>query len=138
MHVLLSFFILGPARPKSWKNFNPAVETALEGEYSRDVTGLIPNLMDRYKLKVLVYSGQFDLICCALGTDRWVDSMQWSGQADYVKAARVPWQVGGSLAGFVQHTGLLRRVIVSNAGHYVPYDQPRNSVEMIQDWLLAM
>ena len=122
---------------ENWSSFSPAVEAALEGEYSRDVTPDIAALLDRYELKVLVYSGQFDLICCALGTDRWVAAMDWKGKREYGAADRHPWYVNSSvLAGYTQVSGLLRRVVVSNAGHYVPYDQPEASAQMIREFLL--
>jgi len=106
------------------------------------VSGFVAELLDDHRLKVLVYSGQFDLICASLGTERWLDAMPWSRQHAYQAAERMPWGAAGgspadATAGFVQREGLLRRVLVAGAGHYVPYDQPRNSAEMVRRFLLA-
>jgi hypothetical protein len=73
-----------------WREFNPDVEKALESEYSKDVTPLIGGLLDA-GVRVLVYSGQFDMICCALGTERWVNALEWKGAASFADASRVPW-----------------------------------------------
>jgi len=122
---------------KNWSSFSAPVEAALQGEYSRDVSPAIAALLDTHKLKVLVYSGQFDLICCALGTDRWVSALGWAGRHQYATTERTAWLPNKVLAGYVQRAGLLRRVIVSNAGHYVPFDQPKNSAQMIEEFLLS-
>ncbi|KAH6814015.1 SERINE CARBOXYPEPTIDASE-LIKE 49 [Perilla frutescens var. frutescens] len=34
-------------------------------------------------IKLLIYAGEYDLICNWLGNSRWVESMQWSGQKQF-------------------------------------------------------
>jgi carboxypeptidase C (cathepsin A) len=153
------------------------------------------------QVKVLVYSGQFDLICCALGTERWVQALQWHNADAFRGASRDPWltpaplsgpaggagaaaggggraaghtavhtagqaaataglavsasgvstggagpmpvqqqqQAGMALAGYkqVDPSGLLTRVLMSDAGHYVPHDQPANALSMLRDFLTS-
>eukprot|EP01063_Lacrimia_lanifica_P010247 TRINITY_DN16978_c0_g1_i1.p1 TRINITY_DN16978_c0_g1~~TRINITY_DN16978_c0_g1_i1.p1 ORF type:complete len:415 (+),score=91.13 TRINITY_DN16978_c0_g1_i1:69-1313(+) len=128
---------IGVPRNLTWRMAAPAVEPALDGEYSRDVTPLVAALLDKHGVRVLVYSGQFDLICAALGTDRWVDAMAWTGQPAYRADTRSAWHgADGVLAGYVQAARGLTRVVVGGAGHYVPHDQPAHSAEMVRRFLL--
>jgi carboxypeptidase C (cathepsin A) len=175
----------------TWQDGNPAVEKALEGEYSRDVSTLIATILDPMQsttttntasiaspkatlsaasslasansasngVRVMVYSGQFDFICCALGTERWVHSMEWSGAEAFNSSDRLPWILPSNvqsasiraspnealvtsphathLAGYVQSTPdrQLVRVLVHGAGHFVPYDQPAAALRMAQNFI---
>jgi carboxypeptidase C (cathepsin A) len=126
----------------SWVDGNPAVGKALEGEYSKEVSSLIAALLP--SIRVMVYSGQFDFICCALGTEIWVHQMEWAGAKAFNASARVPWileptdcQLSSDLVGYVQSTPdrQLVRVLVHGAGHFVPYDQPAAALRMAQNFI---
>lgn len=123
---------------KQWHEFSPAVEQALQSEYSRDVSPLVARLLDQ-GIRVLVYAGQYDLICCSLGVERWVHSLDWKGACAFDKAHRRPWRIASNehLAGYVQSTPdrMLTSVLVHNAGHYVPFDQPAAAVQMLTHFL---
>ncbi|KAH0990978.1 hypothetical protein GBA52_002461 [Prunus armeniaca] len=49
---------------------------------------------------------------------------------------RKVWKVGGEVAGYVQKWGSLSHVLVSEAGHLLPADQPLRAQAMIEDWVL--
>ncbi|KAL2507495.1 Serine carboxypeptidase-like 48 [Forsythia ovata] len=86
-------------------------------------------------VKLLVYAGEYDLICNWLGNSRWVDAMVWSGQKDFVSAPFVPFRVDEVEAGLQKSHELLTFLKVHNAGHMVPMDQPKASLEMLQRWM---
>jgi len=76
------------------------------------------------KYRVLVYSGNLDVIIGALLTDNFVDRMQWSGAAEYETADRAIWYTPGNVgvSGYVRRSKNFARAVVRSAGHIVPYD----------------
>ena len=84
--------------------------------------------------KVLIYSGQLDIIVAAPLTESFLNSVQWSGAEQYKKADRKIWKVSPKdvdVAGYVRTVNKFLQVIVRNGGHILPYDQPRASLDMI-------
>ncbi|CDP07044.1 unnamed protein product [Coffea canephora] len=94
----------------------------------------VPALLEA-GINLLVYAGEYDLICNWLGNSRWVEAMEWSGQKNYLAAPTVPFTVDGSEAGLQKKYGPLIFLKVHNAGHLVPMDQPEAALDMIQRWL---
>ncbi|PIN09604.1 Carboxypeptidase C [Handroanthus impetiginosus] len=94
----------------------------------------LPELLQE-GIKLLVYAGEYDLICNWLGNSRWVDNMEWSGQKEFVSAPTVPFTVDGVKAGLQKSYGPLTFLKVYNAGHLVPMDQPEASLEMLRRWI---
>ncbi|KAJ3124843.1 hypothetical protein HK098_000831 [Nowakowskiella sp. JEL0407] len=85
---------------------------------------------------VLVYQGQFDFRDGVLGSDEWIDTLNWSGSGGYTNARRNVW-IGdsGKTEGFVIEYRNLRRVVILRAGHLVPMDSPTASFEMLSSWI---
>lgn len=88
------------------------------------------------KTKVLLYQGQCDLRDGVVSTVAWMKRMKWEGVEEFLEMERKVWRVDGKLAGYVQKWQSLSHVVVMNAGHLVPTDQPVNSQVMIEDWVL--
>lgn len=86
-------------------------------------------------IKLLIYAGEYDLICNWLGNLRWVENMRWSGRRRFVSAKLAPFKVGGVEAGGMKSYGGLSFLKVYNAGHMVPMDQPKASLEMLRRWM---
>ena len=86
-------------------------------------------------IRVMIYAGEKDFICNALGNLRWVKAMQWSGQDAFNKAKPEPSSWRGRRGGGHRRRrrgGQLSFVAVSEAGHMVPMDQPKNALTMIR------
>ncbi|KAL3530509.1 hypothetical protein ACH5RR_009831 [Cinchona calisaya] len=111
-----------------------AVHEAMITDYMRNLEVGIPALLED-GIKLLVYAGEYDLICNWLGNSRWVEAMKWSGQKNYVAAPSVPFTVDGLEAGLQRKYGPLIFLKVHNAGHLVPMDQPKAALEMLQRWI---
>ncbi|CAM6097356.1 unnamed protein product [Calypogeia fissa] len=112
---------------------SPLVYEAMIVDWMRNLEAGIPALLED-GVKLLVYAGEYDLICNWLGNSRWVTAMDWSGQIEYAKADWKTFEVEGEKAGLVTSYGPLSFLKVSNAGHMVPMDQPKNALEMIHRW----
>ncbi|KAE9586493.1 putative carboxypeptidase C [Lupinus albus] len=94
----------------------------------------IPSLLED-GIKLLVYAGEEDLICNWLGNYRWVRAMKWSGQKKFKSAPKVKFIVDGVEAGSLTSHGPLSFLKVYQAGHMVPMDQPKASLEMLRKWM---
>ncbi|CAL0329062.1 unnamed protein product [Lupinus luteus] len=94
----------------------------------------IPSLLED-GIKLLVYAGEEDLICNWLGNYRWVRAMKWSGQKKFISAPTVKFIVDGAEAEALTSHGPLSFLKVYQAGHMVPMDQPKASLEMLKRWM---
>ncbi|PVD32402.1 hypothetical protein C0Q70_07836, partial [Pomacea canaliculata] len=81
---------------------------------------------------VLHYTGNMDIIVNVRMTEAYLMATPWSGQADYNNSQRHPWWYNGRLAGFYTKVHNFTRVIIRNAGHDAPHDQPEWTLAMMQ------
>ncbi|CAG7727480.1 unnamed protein product, partial [Allacma fusca] len=87
------------------------------------------NASENYK--ILMYTGQLDIIVATPLVDNFVRSLKWKNADKFSKAPRKIWRVGQDIAGYVTHSGSLTVLMVRNAGHMVPSDQPGWAFDMI-------
>ncbi|KAK1321362.1 Serine carboxypeptidase-like [Acorus calamus] len=85
---------------------SPLVYEAMITDWMKNLEVGIPALVDD-GIKVLIYAGEYDLICNWLGNYRWVNSMKWSGQKMFVAAPMDPFTVDGEEAGLLKTYGPL-------------------------------
>ncbi|KAF7669426.1 hypothetical protein LDENG_00186620 [Lucifuga dentata] len=93
-------------------------------------------LMDNYR--VLMYSGQLDVIVAAPLTERFLPTVNWTRAADYQKAPRFHWKLQPTdteVAGYVRQVGEFYQIVIRGGGHILPYDQPARSFDMIDRFL---
>jgi vitellogenic carboxypeptidase-like protein len=108
------------------------VEMHIINDIMQSVKPWVATLMDNYK--VLMYSGQLDIIVAAPLTENFLQSVDWSKADQYKKADRFIWKVSeqdSDIAGYVRQVDQFYQVVVRNGGHILPYDQPRASLDMI-------
>lgn len=105
------------------------VEKYLKGDVMRSITDLLTDLLEHYR--VLIYNGQLDIIVAYPLTENFLQHLQWSGAEKYAKAPRKMWKVGNELAGYTKIVDNLTEVLVRNAGHMVPSDQPKWALDLI-------
>ncbi|KAK7393008.1 hypothetical protein VNO78_21458 [Psophocarpus tetragonolobus] len=109
------------------------VYTAMMVDWMRNLEVGIPALLED-GINLLIYAGEYDLICNWLGNSRWVHAMEWSGQKEFATSLEVPFVVDGSEAGLLKSHGPLSFLKVHDAGHMVPMDQPKAALEMLKKW----
>ncbi|GAB2222684.1 hypothetical protein Drorol1_Dr00016807 [Drosera rotundifolia] len=112
---------------------SPTVYQAMLVDWMRNLEVGIPALLED-GIQMLIYAGEYDLICNWLGNSRWVHAMEWSGQKDFNSASEVSFEVDGSEAGVLKTHGPLTFLKVHDAGHMVPMDQPKAALEMLKRW----
>lgn len=90
---------------------------------------IFPQLLDNYK--VLIYNGQLDVIIAYTLTENFLNSLNWKYAAQYQQSPRYIWKVDHQVAGYVREVPGFVQVMIRNAGHMVPYDQPKWAFDMI-------
>nr|AKO90271.1 cathepsin A2 [Tigriopus japonicus] len=105
------------------------VEKHLMEDVMKSVKPWIEELLEHYK--VIIYNGQMDVIIAWPLTESFITSMKWKGAEEYLKSARIKWHVGNDLAGYAKQVGNFTQVLVRNAGHMIPYDQPKWAFDLI-------
>jgi carboxypeptidase C (cathepsin A) len=116
-----------------WALSSAAANQALAGEVEKSVLGLFPGFLER--LRVWIYVGNMDMTCNVVGIDGTLASIEWPGRAPFAAAPRTLWKVGGLLAGYAKAYANLTYVVVRNAGHEVPFYQPRNSLDLFEHFV---
>ncbi|KAI8622513.1 Alpha/Beta hydrolase protein [Chytriomyces sp. MP71] len=86
-------------------------------------------------VRVLVYAGDADFVCCWQGNEAWLNEMEWSGRDEYLKAPKSKFLVGEATRGEFKTAGNLTWLVIYEAGHMVPYDRPVESLEFLLDWI---
>jgi serine carboxypeptidase-like clade IV len=124
---------------KPWAMCDNQVHSDMMGDWMNDYEPMIPPMLES-GIRVMIYAGESDFICNWLGNLRWVRAMDWSGKDGFNAAHAYPFvtDTAGSsdvVAGEVREYENLSFVKVSQAGHMVPMDQPRNSLVMIQRFI---
>ncbi|XP_018430107.1 PREDICTED: probable serine carboxypeptidase CPVL [Nanorana parkeri] len=112
------------------------VEKHLLSDVMKTIKPWLAVLMDNYR--VLLYSGQLDVIVAAPLTERFLQTVPWSKLEEYKKAERSVWkirQTDTEVAGYVRVAGKFAQVIVRGGGHILPYDQAERSFVMIDRFI---
>jgi len=104
-------------------------EYLTDTDMMRSVIDLLEDLVEHYR--VLTYNGQLDIVVAYPLTENYIQKMKWSGAYKFAKAPRKLWKVGNELAGYIKSVDNLTEVLVRNAGHLVPYDQPKWALDLI-------
>lgn len=105
------------------------VEEHLKKDIMKSVTPYISELLSHYR--VCIYNGQLDIIVAYPLTINYLKKLSFKDSDKYKKAPRYIWRVGTDIAGFVHEAGNLVEVLVRNAGHMVPHDQPKWAYDLI-------
>ncbi|XP_047312941.1 serine carboxypeptidase-like 48 [Impatiens glandulifera] len=112
---------------------NRSVYNAFLKDFSRNHAAKIPPLLD-YGIKVLIYAGEYDLLCNWLGNLWWVMKIEWWGQRQFNDAPITSYIVNGNVEGKLKRYGPLSFLKVFNSGHMVSMDQPKVALEMLDRW----
>ncbi|OLL24100.1 Carboxypeptidase Y A [Neolecta irregularis DAH-3] len=104
------------------------------GDEYKPTPPYISYLLD-HGVNVLIYAGTYDWICNYIGNERWTLNFEWSGKYGFRAQRLREWTVDGNVAGLTRKYKGLTYVEVSGAGHMVPYDKPKENLQMLNRWL---
>ncbi|KAJ1937253.1 hypothetical protein EC988_007946, partial [Linderina pennispora] len=105
-----------------------------DGDHSKPFHQYIPPLLAD-NIRVLIYAGDADFTCNWYGNKAWSMELEWPGKEAFNGASDELWLVDGVGAGEVRTHENFTFLRVFGAGHMVPYDKPKESLDMINRWL---
>ncbi|CUM62457.1 uncharacterized protein PRCAT00000007001 [Priceomyces carsonii] len=106
----------------------------LTGDNAKPFQQTVPPILDA-GIPILLYSGDRDWICNWLGNDWWSRNLEWSGKQEFNDAETQSWYVDGEAAGTVRNYKHFTSLRFFNAGHQVPYNQPKNALDMLNKFI---
>jgi len=105
------------------------------------VAPLLSAILETGQYRVLLYSGQLDAIVPYQGSVNVAKALRWSGAERFRNANSTAWMVPErncrkrcnitESAGYATTYGPLTMLLIRNAGHMVPHDQPMWAYNMI-------
>nr|CAD7594380.1 unnamed protein product [Timema genevievae] len=82
--------------------------------------------------RVVFYNSQLDLAVPYMASEAMFQTFNFDGAEEYVRANRTWWYVEGVLAGYFKSAGTLTEILVRDAGHMVPTDQPAYALDLLR------
>ena len=117
----------------TWGGQSGEVFSKLEGDFMLPVVDQIDYLLNNTDLKVVVYTGQLDLIVDTIGTLNWMSSLKWTGLNNFQKAKKnVITDAYGNAAAFYKSYENLSLFWIMRSGHMVPSDAGDTALKMVQ------
>lgn len=86
-------------------------------------------------LRVLLFNGQYDYVCDYMGTEAYANSLEWAGAKEFREAPMEQWIVEGEEKGWYRSAGQLTTLVLLDAGHMCPFNQPMATWTMLNDFL---
>lgn len=128
-----------PGKQNGWQECVGGVSRTFKPSKSKPSITLLPGLLEA-GVPILLFSGAKDLICNHVGTEDFIHNMKWSGGAGFelspgVWAPRHDWTFEGESAGIYQEARNLTYVLFYNSSHMVPFDYPRRSRDMLDQFM---
>ena len=122
-----------------WLNYNDDNEE-MYAAFGADISTSFKREVEKILtlgVKTLIYNGQNDVIINTPGTLAYLNTLEWPNAQRWKSAAKKTWkEYGGKNLGWIKRYGSLTFVVVRNAGHLVPADQPRAAWSMINNYFL--
>ncbi|WFD19816.1 carboxypeptidase D [Malassezia caprae] len=123
----------GRLQPEAWVECNGRVGRVLRAAAQTEEASVryLPALLE-HGLRVLLFAGDRDLVCSALGHQRLVDALTWHGQTGMGAHARpAPYLVNEAPVGTWIEARNLTLATFYNASHMAPYDVPYAAHDMM-------
>ncbi|KAI9680561.1 MAG: Cell death protease [Caeruleum heppii] len=127
-----------PAKKAGWQECSGAVGSAFTARKSKPSVQILPELLSQ--VRVLLFSGDKDMICNHIGTEELINNLSWNGGKGFeispgTWAPRRDWTFEGEAAGIYQEARNLTYVLFYNSSHMVPFDYPRRTRDMLDRFL---
>ncbi|OKL60290.1 Pheromone-processing carboxypeptidase kex1 [Talaromyces atroroseus] len=122
-----------------WEECAGKVSVEFRATHSIPAIKILPGIIES-GVRVLLFSGDRDLICNHLGTEQLIHNMKWNGGSGFetspgVWSPRRDWTFEGEAAGYYQQARNLTYVLFYNASHMVPFDWPRRTRDMVDRFI---
>ncbi|CAB4492190.1 unnamed protein product [Rhizophagus irregularis] len=112
-----------------WVECDNTVNVRFNGDQSPPSITLFPEILKQ--IKILLFSGDQDIICNYMGTESMIKNLEWNGYKGFQNNTKLLWYVNDTLAGHIVAERNLTYVKIFNASHMVPYDVPLATMDMM-------
>ncbi|OAC98920.1 hypothetical protein MUCCIDRAFT_149491, partial [Mucor lusitanicus CBS 277.49] len=112
---------------------DPPVESYIQSSM-RNSAPYLSSLLNR-GVRVLNYVGDADYLCNWYGNYALTTDLKFNGSVEFNSQALRPWVFQNKEVGQVQNTSLMTFLRIYEAGHEVPYYQPKNALAMFAKWV---
>lgn len=85
-----------------------------------------------------MFSGNLDMMAPYTAAENSYNRMKWKGTDKYLSARRTPFYISrieGTLRGYIKKVDNFAEVLILNAGHMVPHDQPEAALLLIRRFI---
>jgi vitellogenic carboxypeptidase-like protein len=118
--------------------YNTTVEHYMIPDFMTDITPFLLPIMNNYK--VMVYSGQLDIILGPALTEKYLWSLKWKGLQSYRNAIKQHWYLDNDnknnyVAGYVRQAHQFTQVTLRKAGHMTIVDAPKECLDMMNRFI---
>jgi len=118
----------------NWVECDDGVSLALDRDDSKPSYILLPELLKH--MRIMLFSGDKDLICNHLGTEMMIDALTWSGVKGWeTQHTKTSWIVDDYIAGINQTERNLTYLLFHNASHMVAVDNPKATLDMMNRFM---
>ncbi|KAL0082287.1 serine carboxypeptidase-domain-containing protein [Phycomyces blakesleeanus] len=118
-----------------WVECARGVSYALDDDKSPPSFDLLPSILK--EIPILLFSGEYDLICNHLGTEYMIGNMTWNGKQGFKSAKSEDWFMDDKVVGQYTEDRNLTYVLIKDGSHMVPYDKPLETLDMINRFIGA-
>ncbi|CAF1209501.1 unnamed protein product [Rotaria sp. Silwood1] len=123
----------------SYGSQNDIVEKMLLNDMMQSIAWKVSAIANA-NYSIMIYNGQLDIIIAVPLTIEWVNQLNWIGTNELRQAQRIIWKVtdnDSEIAGYIKTANNNRFFLatIRNAGHMVPYDQPRVMLNLLEKFL---
>uniref|UniRef100_A0A0B6Y7W4 Carboxypeptidase n=1 Tax=Arion vulgaris TaxID=1028688 RepID=A0A0B6Y7W4_9EUPU len=101
------------------------------GDFMKNVTSTVNNLIKNTSLKVIVYSGQLDLICDVLGTETWFNRLDIAEKFNNTKRQYYTCAAHLDMCYYAKTVDNVQFYWILDAGHMVPTDNGSGALAMV-------
>ncbi|RKP09523.1 Alpha/Beta hydrolase protein, partial [Thamnocephalis sphaerospora] len=120
-------------KKKVWVECDPDVMKYLSDNDSPSSHLLLPDLLKQ--IRVLLFSGDQDVLCNHLGTELAIERLTWNGATGFQDAPRKLWSIDDKPAGLWQESRNLTYARIFNGSHMVAVDKTRETYDMINRFM---
>ena len=109
----------------------------LEDDILTDKVEILESVLDSNKIRVLLYTGNMDMMVHTMGMNTVVKNLKWSKRAQFDSSGSSKLVLPGQtrIAGYYGQGGGLTYLVVRDAGHMVPISQPAVAARIVKQFI---
>jgi vitellogenic carboxypeptidase-like protein len=119
-------------------DYNSTVEYHLIPDWMTSVSHRLANIANHH-VKCLIYTGQLDLILGSAANEDFLQQFKWDGSHQWLSSHKRIWHLNNDPStpplGYARSFQNFHQVVVRNAGHLLPLDQPAAALDMISRFI---